>query len=84
MCHVRNLCVDVGLDSGLESLGVGTDNLGDLVTVLKEKEGGHGADTKFLCDIGDLIDVELVEARVGVCAGEPAAVVSIARYVCMN
>jgi hypothetical protein len=24
-----------------------------------------------LCDIRDLVDVELVEARVGVCAGEP-------------
>lgn len=76
MCCARNLCIDVGLDSGLESLRVGTDDLGDLVTVLEEKEGRHGADAEFLCNIGDLVDVELEEARVGVCAGEPGRLIS--------
>ena len=76
MYCARNLCVDVGLDGGLESLGVGTDDLGDLVTVLEEKEGGHGADTEFLCNVRNLVDIELVEARVGVCAGEPAEYIS--------
>lgn len=70
-CFARSLCVDVGLDGSLESLGVGTNDLGDLVTALEKEEGGHGADTEFLRNIGDLVDVELVEARVGVCAGEP-------------
>ena len=67
---MRNLCVDVGLDGGLESLGVGTDDLGDLVTILEEEEGGHGANAEFLCDVRDLVDVKLEEAGVGVCAGE--------------
>ena len=73
---MRNLCVDVGLDGGLESLGVGTDDLGDLVTVLEEQEGGHGADAELLSNVGDLVDVELVEAGVGICAGEPRDVIS--------
>lgn len=73
---MRNLCVDVGLDGGLEGLGVGTDNLSDLVTVLEQQEGGHGADAELLSNIGDLVDVELVEAGVGVCAREPGDVVS--------
>lgn len=61
----------VGLDSGLESLGVSAYNLGDLVTTLEEQECGHGADTELLCNIGDLVDVELEEACVGVLVGEP-------------
>ena len=73
---MRNLCVDVGLDGGLESLGVGADDLGDLVTVLEEQEGRHGADAELLSNVGDLVDVELVEAGVGVCAREPRDVVS--------
>ena len=68
---MRSLCVDIGLDGGLEGLGVGTDDLSDLVTVLEEQEGGHGADAELLSNVGDLIDIELVEAGVGVCAGEP-------------
>lgn len=68
----RKLCVDVGLDGSLESLRVGTDDLSDLLAVLEEKEGGHGADAELLSNVGDLIDIELVEAGVGICAGEPA------------
>ena len=75
MIYARNLCVDVCLDGSFESFGIGTDDLGDLVTTLEEKEGGHGANTEFLCDIGDLVDVELVEARIGVCTGEPVGIV---------
>ena len=60
-----------GLDSGLEGLGVGTDNLGHLVATLEKEESGHGADAEFLGDVGDLVHVELVEARLGVCVGEP-------------
>ncbi len=73
---MRSLCVDVRLDGGLESLGVGANDLGDLLAVLEEKEGRHGTDTEFLCNVRDLVDVELVEARVGVCAGEPAESIS--------
>jgi hypothetical protein len=73
---LRNLRVDVGLDCGLEGLGVGTNDLGDLVTVLEEQKGGHGTDAELLSNVGDLVDVELVEAGVGVCAGEPRDVIS--------
>ena len=59
------------LDSGLESGGVGTDDLADLVAVLEEEESGHGADGLLLGDLGDLVDVDLVEAGVGVVVGEP-------------
>ena len=61
----------VGLDSGLKSLGVGAYDLRDFVTTLEEKKGGHGANAELLCNIGDLVDVELEEACVWVLVGEP-------------
>jgi hypothetical protein len=66
----------VGLDGRLEGLGVGADDLADLVAVLEEEESGHGADAELLRNVGDLVDVDLVEARVGVGAGEPGSSVS--------
>jgi hypothetical protein len=61
------------LDARLNSLWVCADNLADLLAVLEEDERGHSADAKLLRNIGDLVDVELVEARLGVllshCAG---------------
>ncbi len=65
------LCIEVVLDSGLEGLGVGTNDLRNLVAVLEKKEGRHGADTEVSCDLGEFVDVELVEARAGVLFGEP-------------
>jgi len=59
------------LDGGLKGSGVGTDNGGDLLAVLEEDEGGHGADAQLLGDLGDLVDVDLVEAGAGVCGGHP-------------
>lgn len=67
----KNTHLQVLLDGGLESLGVGTDDLADLFAVLEEQEGGHGADAEFLGDVWDLVDVDLVEAGVGVGVGEP-------------
>lgn len=61
------------LDGGLKSLGVGANDLLDLLAVLEQDECGHSADAKLLGDLGDLVHVELVEARVGVRVGEPAA-----------
>lgn len=63
--------LSVLLDSGLESGGVGTNDLADLGAVLEEEESGHGADGLLLGDLGDLVDVDLVEAGVGVVVGEP-------------
>lgn len=63
--------LSVSLDSGLEGNGVGADDLADLLAVLVEEEGGHGAHALLLGDFGDLVDVDLVEAGVGVVVGEP-------------
>jgi hypothetical protein len=68
LCRSRR---EVFLDSSLKSLGVRADNLSYLVAVLEQQKGRHGADTEFLSDIGDLIDVDLVEAGGGVGVGEP-------------
>jgi hypothetical protein len=70
----RRLCAGVLLDAGLNGLGVCANNLADLLTVLEEDEGGHGADAEFLRNVGHLVNVELVEARVGVLLGEPGGV----------
>lgn len=45
----------------LESRGVGTDDLLDLVAALEDDEGGHGADADLLGDLGLLVDVDLEE-----------------------
>ena len=45
-------------------------HLGDLFPVLEEDKSGHGADAQFLGDVGDLVDVEFVEAGGGVGVGE--------------
>ena len=73
LCSPSTLSLDSKtlLDGGLERLGVCADDLLDLLLVLEEQEGGHGADAEVLSDVRDLVDVELVEARVGVRVGEP-------------
>lgn len=71
VAHSVTVHLKVLLDGSLEGLGVGTDDLGDLLAVLEQDKGGHGADAEFLSDIGDLVDVNLVEAGVGVGVGEP-------------
>jgi hypothetical protein len=65
------------LDARLDSLGVCADNLADLLAVLEEDESRHGADTEFLRNIGDFVDVELVEARLGVLLREPGICVLV-------
>lgn len=59
------------LNAGLDGLGVCADDLTNLLAVLEEDKGGHGADAEFLGDVGDLVNIELVEARLGVLLGEP-------------
>lgn len=67
---------EVLLDGSLKGLGVGADDLTDLLAALEEQEGGHGTDAELLGDVGDLVDVELVELGVGVGLGEPGRDVS--------
>ena len=69
----------VGLDGSLESLGVGTNDLADLVTALEQNEGGHGADTELLGNVGDIVDVELEEACVGELLGKPRVALAAQR-----
>lgn len=59
------------LDGGLEGDRVGADDLADLLAVLEDEESGHGADVVVLGGLGDLVDVNLVEAGVGVVVREP-------------
>lgn len=66
MRATRLLLRVVLLDAGLDGLGVCAYDLANLLAVLEEDECGHGADAEILGNVGDLVDVELVEARVGV------------------
>jgi hypothetical protein len=59
------------LDGSLEGRGVGTNNGSDLLAILEEHESGHGADAQLLGNLGQLVDVNLVEASAGVCGGHP-------------
>lgn len=67
----RRTNLHVLLDGGLEGSGVGTNNGSDLLSVLEEDESGHGTDAELLGDLGDLVDVNLVEAGAGVGRGHP-------------
>jgi hypothetical protein len=64
--QLRNQSLDASLQGGR----VRTDNIGDLLAVLEEHEGGHGTDTELGGNVGELIDVDLVELGLGVGLGE--------------
>lgn len=57
-------------DGGLDGILIGADDLADFLAVLEDDEGGHGADAELLGHVGDLVDVELVEAHGRVLVGE--------------
>lgn len=57
-------------DLGPEGLDMRAHDLADLLSVLEDHKGRHGADAEFLGDVGDFVDVELVEAGVRVGVGE--------------
>ena len=42
----------------------------ELLAVLEEKESGHGTDTELGSNLGQLVDVDLVELGVGVLVAE--------------
>jgi hypothetical protein len=73
---MRFLCLVVLHNAGLNGLGVCAHNLTDLLAVLEEDECGHGADAELLCNVGDLVDVKLVEAGFGVLLREPVRVLA--------
>jgi hypothetical protein len=54
------------LKTSLNSRRVGTLNLGLALTTVVEVEGRHSGDTVGSSDLSELIDVDLVEAHVGV------------------
>lgn len=55
---------------GLDGVLISADDLADLLAVLEEDEGRHGANAELLRHVGDLVDVELVEAHARVLVGE--------------
>jgi hypothetical protein len=67
--------VIVGLDGSLERLWICAYNLSDFFAVLEELKGRHSTDSEVLGDIGHLVNIELVEAGVWVCVGEPSSAV---------
>ena len=75
-----DLCLGGILDSGQQRLGVCADDLGRLLAVLEDEEGGHGADAELLGHVGDLVDVNLDEVCAGEFFGEPVRGVLV--YVC--
>ena len=58
------------LDASLQGRRVGTDNLTNLLAVLEDQESRHGADTELSSDVGELVDIDLVELGVGVLLAE--------------
>jgi hypothetical protein len=71
--------LSVLLDGSLEGGRVGADDLADLLAVLEDEESGHGADGVLLGGLGDLVDVNLEEAGVGVVVREPVQSVVVSR-----
>jgi len=72
------------LDRSLQCSRVRADDLADLLAILEEHERRHGAHGEFLRYFWDLVDVELVEARVGVDVGEPVAACVSACLYCLQ
>lgn len=64
-----NLCND-SLDSSLDGRGVGTLDLLHTLTIVVEVEGRHGRDTVGSGNLGEFIDIDLVELDVGVLLAE--------------
>lgn len=56
----------VGLNCNLDGLRVCSYNLADRGRVLEEVESRHGADAQLLRNIGNLVDIQLVELNVGI------------------
>lgn len=57
------------LDELDERWGVGAHQLAGLLAVLEDEECGHGADAVLLCQLGELVDVDLGVVHVGVLLG---------------
>lgn len=62
---LRTARLKLGSNDLEEARGVGTDELGGLLAVLEDDEGGHGADAELLGEVGKGVDVELGEVHLG-------------------
>lgn len=58
-------------DELLQRTRHGTHQVGVLLAVLEEHEGGHGADAVLLGQVGDGVDVDLDVVDVGELVGPP-------------
>lgn len=58
------------LDAGLNGRGVSPDNFVIFLALFEVNYGRHSANTELLGDVGDLVDVDLVEFGLGVILAE--------------
>ena len=70
LSHVFRDTLQSLLNSGLEGIWVGTDNLSNLLSILEQEERGHSANGELLSDIWNLVDVDLVEFGLRELVGE--------------
>lgn len=63
-CTIKHLLSSHLSDSSTDSRGVGTTDDLDLLAVKEEEEGRHSGDAVLSGDIGEFIDVDLVELDV--------------------
>lgn len=54
---------------GVDGLFVGADNLANLLAVLEQDKGRHGADAELMGHVGHFVHVELVETHGRVLVG---------------
>lgn len=66
--------LQVFLNRALERGRVGADHLTDLLPILEQQESRHRADAQLLRHVGNVVDVEFVEACVGVQVGKPVPI----------
>lgn len=65
------------MDRRQQGLGIRTDHLLDLLAVLEDDERGHGTDAELLCNVWDLVDVDLDEVRARELFREPGLGISV-------
>ena len=62
------------LDGSLELRSIGSYDGGSLLPILVDDKGRHGADLQVLGQVRQLVDVDLVEACIGVHVGEACSI----------
>lgn len=58
------------LDTLLNGTGVSPNNLSELLALVEIHNGRHSADSELLSNVGDFVDIDLVELCLRVCLAE--------------